>query len=142
MPGSKRVLVALSEMRRERQHMAIVVDEYGGTDGIVTLEDLIEEVIGDIRDEYDAPGGEEHRLVGGVVEVDGKVNLDEVADLTGLELPEGPYSTVGGFIMARSGELPQRRARPSSTTDTGSRWSRWKVAPCVPGADHPARRNR
>jgi putative hemolysin len=106
MPGSKRVLVALSEMRRERQHMAIVVDEYGGTDGIVTLEDLIEEVIGDIRDEYDAPGGEEQRLVGGVVEVDGKVNLDEVADLTGLDLPEGPYSTVGGFIMARSGELP------------------------------------
>ena len=107
LPGSKRVLIALSEMRRERQHLAIVVDEYGGTDGIVTLEDLIEEVIGDIRDEYDAPGGEEHRLVGGVVEVDGKVNLDEVAEIAGLELPEGPYSTLGGFIMARSGDLPE-----------------------------------
>ncbi len=62
LPGSKNVLSALSEMRRERHQLAIVLDEYGGTDGIVTLEDLIEEVIGDIRDEYDAgrqsrPGG-------------------------------------------------------------------------------------
>ena len=72
MPGTKHVLVALSEMRREGHHLAIVVDEYGGTDGIVTLEDLIEEVIGDIRDEYDAAEDEPRRLVGRRVEVDGK----------------------------------------------------------------------
>ena len=107
MPGSKRVLAAMSEMRREGQHMAIVVDEYGGTDGIVTLEDLIEEVIGDIRDEYDADITEARRLAGGDVEVDGKLNLDEIAEIAGVELPEGPYATVAGFVMAELGRLPR-----------------------------------
>jgi putative hemolysin len=101
------VLAALSEMRREGHHIAIVVDEYGGTDGIVSLEDLIEEVIGDIRDEYDVPEAFSQRLVGGVLEVDGKLNLDEIAELSGLELPEGPYATVAGFVMASVGRLPQ-----------------------------------
>jgi putative hemolysin len=107
LPGSKHVLSALSEMRREGHHLAIVVDEYGGTDGIVTLEDLIEEVIGDIRDEHDAPGGESRRLIGGAVEVDGKLNLDEIEEISGLALPEGPYATVGGYLMAELGRLPQ-----------------------------------
>ena len=107
LPGSKHVLAALSEMRREGHHLAIVVDEYGGTDGIVTLEDLIEEVIGDIRDEYDVPEGEARRLVGGAVEVDGKLNLDEISEISGLELPEGPYATVGGYLMAAVGRLPR-----------------------------------
>ena len=107
MPGSKHVLAALSEMRREGHHMAVVVDEYGGTDGIVTLEDLIEEVVGDIRDEYDAPEADPRRLFGGGVEVDGKVNLDEVAELIGLELPEGPYATIAGYVMAELGHLPR-----------------------------------
>jgi putative hemolysin len=107
LPGSKNVLAALSEMRREGHQMAIVVDEYGGTDGIVTLEDLIEEVIGDIRDEYDEDGQAARRLTGGVVELDGRVNLDEFTELTDLELPDGPYETAGGFVMARLGRLPQ-----------------------------------
>jgi putative hemolysin len=107
MPGSKHVLNALSEMRREGHHMAIVVDEYGGTDGIVTLEDLIEEVIGDIRDEYDAEVTQAQRLAGGEVEVDGKLNLDEVAEISGVALPEGPYATLGGFVMAELGRMPQ-----------------------------------
>jgi putative hemolysin len=87
--------------------MAIVVDEYGGTDGIVTLEDLIEEVIGDIRDEWDEDATDARRLATGEVEVDGKLNLDEIADLTGIELPEGPYATVAGFVMAELGRLPK-----------------------------------
>ena len=107
MPGSKRVLAALSEMRREGHHLAIVVDEYGGTDGIVTLEDLIEEVIGEIRDEYDEVTTPARRLPGGAVEVDGKLNLDEIAEASGLELPEGPYSTLGGYLMAQLGRLPR-----------------------------------
>jgi len=107
LPGSKKVLAALSEMRREGHHMAIVVDEYGGTDGIVTLEDLIEEVIGDIRDEYDEAERSSRRLTGGVIELDGRSNLDEFAEYTGLELPDGPYETAGGFLMAQLGRLPE-----------------------------------
>lgn len=107
LPGSKNVLAALSEMRREGHHLAIVVDEYGGTDGIVTLEDLIEEVIGEIRDEYDVAGVPARRLPDGAVEVDGKLNLDEIAEIAGLELPEGPYATLGGYLMARLGRLPR-----------------------------------
>lgn len=107
LPGSKRVIAALSELRQEGHHLAIVVDEYGGTDGIVTLEDLIEEVIGEIRDEYDEVAVPAQQLPGGAVEVDGKLNLDEIVEVSGLELPEGPYSTLGGYLMARLGRLPQ-----------------------------------
>jgi putative hemolysin len=107
LPGSKNVLSALSEMRREGHHVAIVVDEYGGTDGIVTLEDLIEEVIGDIRDEYDDQEAAPRRFTGGIAEIDGRDNLDEFAEAAGFELPDGPYETAGGFVMARLGKLPQ-----------------------------------
>src|SRR5262244_779941 len=106
LPISKRVLPALSEMRRNRSHLAIVVDEYGGTAGIVTLEDLVEELIGDIQDEYDTEEGSPRRLHGGQVEVDGLLNLDEFAEQTGVSLPEGPYETVAGYVLAALGRLP------------------------------------
>src|SRR6516164_6162505 len=105
LPISKRVLPALSEMRRDRAHLAIVVDEYGGTAGIVTLEDLVEELIGDIRDEYDVEESP-RTLAGGQVEVDGLLNLDEFAEETGVALPEGPYETVAGYVLATLGQLP------------------------------------
>jgi putative hemolysin len=104
LPGSKRVLAALSEMRRERHTLAVVVDEYGGTAGIVTLEDLIEELVGEIHDEYDetpAPAAPSETS-----EVDGRLNLSDFAERTGVELPDGPYETVGGFIMRALGRLP------------------------------------
>jgi putative hemolysin len=108
LPGTAGVLTALSEMRRENQHLAIVVDEYGGTDGIVTLEDLIEEVIGEIYDEYDAEvAPEERELPGGPREVDGLLNLDDFTEATGLELPDGPYETAAGFVLAALGRLPE-----------------------------------
>jgi putative hemolysin len=107
MPGSKKVLPAMSEMRREGHHLAIVVDEYGGTAGIVTLEDLIEEVIGDIRDEYDAGDGDPLRFRGGEVEADGLLNLDEVYEQTGVRLPDGPYETLAGYVMSCLGHLPR-----------------------------------
>jgi putative hemolysin len=107
VPGTKKVLPTLSEMRREGHHLAVVVDEYGGTDGIVTLEDLIEEVIGDIRDEYDVEPEASRTLRGGDVDVDGLLNLDEFEEQTGVTLPEGPYETVAGFVMARLGHVPK-----------------------------------
>ncbi len=108
MPGSKRVLPAMSEMRREGHHLVIVVDEYGGTAGIVTLEDLIEEVIGDIRDEYDTGQPDPLRFAGGEVEADGLLNLDEVFEQTGVRLPEGPYETLAGYVMACLGHVPRQ----------------------------------
>ena len=107
LPDSKKVLPAMSEMRREGHHLAIVVDEYGGTAGIVTLEDLIEEVIGDIRDEYDVEGDDPLRCHGGEVEADGLLNLDEVRTVTGVDLPEGPYETLAGYVMACLGHVPR-----------------------------------
>jgi putative hemolysin len=106
LPTTKPVLAALSEMRRDRAHLAIVVDEYGGTAGIVTLEDLVEELVGDIWDEYDTGSGEATKLLGGELEVDGLLNLDEFAEQTGIELPEGPYETVAGYMVASLGQLP------------------------------------
>jgi putative hemolysin len=107
LPGTKKVLPAMSEMRREGHHLAIVVDEYGGTAGIVSLEDLIEEVIGDIRDEYDVHEDDPLRVAGADVEADGLLNLDEVHEQTGVRLPDGPYETLAGFIMAGLGHVPR-----------------------------------
>jgi putative hemolysin len=83
-----------------------VADEYGGTAGIVTLEDLVEELIGDIRDEYDTGLDPTTKLPRGEVDVDGLLNLDEFAEQTSIELPEGPYETVAGYVLAALGEVP------------------------------------
>jgi putative hemolysin len=107
LPATKRVLPSMSEMRHEGHHMAIVVDEYGGTAGIVTLEDLVEEVIGEIRDEYDSQElSTTRRLAGGSIEVDGLLNLGDFEEETGVELPEGPYETVAGYVVSELGRLP------------------------------------
>ena len=106
LPTSKTVMSALSEMRRDRAHLAIVVDEYGGTAGIVTLEDLVEELIGDIQDEYDIEDRPSRRLRTGEIDVDGLMNLSDFAEQTGIDLPDGPYETVAGFLLAALGHLP------------------------------------
>ncbi|HEX6246366.1 MAG TPA: hemolysin family protein [Nocardioidaceae bacterium] len=107
LPWTRPILAALADMRREGTHLAIVADEYGGTAGIVTMEDLVEELVGDIRDEYDVVEPETTRHLTGELEVDGLLNLDDFEDETGVELAEGPYETVAGFIVAALGRLPE-----------------------------------
>ncbi len=104
LPETVRVLRALSDMRRESSHLAIVRDEYGGTSGIVTLEDLVEELVGEISDEYDEP--ETDNGHDSFSDVDGLMTLEEFAEKYGYLLSEGPYDTVAGYFMARQGRLP------------------------------------
>ncbi|MFZ3453654.1 hemolysin family protein [Arthrobacter sp. 7Tela_A1] len=107
LPGTATVLPTLSRMRRENSHIAVVADEYGGTDGIVTLEDLVEELVGEIYDEYDTARDPEDRhlaLEGGML-VDGGLILQEFDRLTGIELPEGQYETVAGYILDQLGRM-------------------------------------
>lgn len=111
-PGTKNVMSTLTEMRRVSAHLAIVQDEYGGTAGIVTMEDLVEELIGDIKDEYDVDPDESQAFVSageitvGEVTVDGLMNIEDFLDETGIELPDGPYETVAGFLVAQLSNLP------------------------------------
>ncbi len=103
-PGTKRVIPTLTEMRRDGHHLALVLDEYGGTAGIVTLEDLVEEVVGDIRDEYDIEEVARPN-VGEGIELDGLTNIEDFEEESGVVLPEGPYETVAGFLIERTGQL-------------------------------------
>ncbi|GIG30169.1 hemolysin family protein [Cellulomonas marina] len=101
-PSTNRVLTTMATMRREGVHLAVVVDEYGGTDGIVTLEDLVEELVGEIRDEYDAEASPVSRTTGSV---DAGITIEELAERTGVVVPEGPYETAAGYVLWRLGRL-------------------------------------
>jgi putative hemolysin len=103
LPDSRRALPALTEMRLAHAHLAVVVDEYGGSAGIVTLEDLIEELTGDIRDEFDPPGAGRSALP---LEAAAQLRLDEFAEATGVALPAGRYDTAAGWLMHRLGRIP------------------------------------
>ncbi|WP_220793642.1 hemolysin family protein [Nocardioides stalactiti] len=104
LPGTNRVLPTVSTMRKDGTHLAVVVDEYGGTDGIVTLEDLVEEIVGDIRDEYDEPDAD---VPGTPTVVDGGLSIEDFADVTGIDLPDGDYETAAGYVVARLGRLAE-----------------------------------
>ncbi len=97
----------LREMQSEHFHMAIVVDEYGGTAGLVTLEDVIEELVGEIIDEFDVTEAMVEPLAGGGFEVNARVPVDEVNEVTGAELPEGDdWDTIGGLLFVAFGHVP------------------------------------
>ena len=106
VPETKRVPDMLREMQRDKFHMAIVVDEYGGTAGLVTLEDIIEELVGEIVDEFDVEDPLVEPLAGGGVRVDARTPLDEVNELLHAELPEGDWDTIGGLLYHRLGHVP------------------------------------
>ena len=111
LPGTSKLLPSNELLRKRGIHLAVVIDEYGGTDGIVTLEDMTEELVGDIRDEYDLPeekGGERTEraaFVNGVATIDGGMTIEDFADLTGIELEDGPYETVAGYFLAHTGKM-------------------------------------
>ncbi len=104
IPSTARVLPTLTAMRAEGSHIAVVVDEYGGTDGIVTLEDLVEEVVGEIFDEYDTDA-EQPLAEGEHGTVEGRLNLQDFEEATGVALPRGASDTVAGFVVERLGRL-------------------------------------
>ncbi len=107
VPEQKRVAELLREMRTKQFHMAVVVDEHGGTSGLVTLEDLLEEIVGEIADEYDVEMPAVERLADGSLRVPGRTPVDEVSEALGTELPDEEWDTVGGLILNLLGHVPE-----------------------------------
>ncbi len=109
VPESKLLSDLLQEFRMGKTHAAIVLDEYGGTAGLVTIEDILEELVGEITDEYEQPEPEPiDRLGPDAIEVDARVHVDEIIELLSLTIPEGEdYETIGGFVFAKMGKIPR-----------------------------------
>jgi CBS domain containing-hemolysin-like protein len=118
VPETKSIADLLLELKVRGEHLAVVVDEYGGVSGIVTLEDLIEEIVGEIEDEHDEPevelpGGEPEGII-----IEGSKDLDKLNEELELALPEGDYETVAGFIMSLTGRIPSRGEKIRHTSAT------------------------
>ena len=108
-PETKKISHLLQEFRKKKVHLAIVVDEYGGTEGIVTIEDILEELVGEIADEYDEESGMFKALNDGSWIVDARMNLLDIEDELGIKFSqEGDYDTVGGYIYHRAGSIPPK----------------------------------
>ncbi|RPI21921.1 MAG: HlyC/CorC family transporter, partial [Actinobacteria bacterium] len=107
VPESKQVSELLKEMQASQVHMAIVVDEFGGTAGLVTIEDLLEELVGEIADEYDTEEPMAVEVEEGVLLVDARMDVDEFAGLVEIELPDDEYDTVGGLVLGLAGRVPR-----------------------------------
>jgi CBS domain containing-hemolysin-like protein len=108
VPETKDIAALLTEFRRTNQHMAIVVDEYGDMEGIVTLEDVIEEIVGEIEDEFDLPDESVERLDDGRIRIDGTFPIDDFNEQFGTELPIEDYHTMGGYVFGLLGRAPEQ----------------------------------
>ena len=108
IPETKRITDLLQEMREKKVHVAIVLDEYGGTAGLVTMEDIVEEIVGEIPDEYEPPEPEPMRRIDEhTLDIDARVHIDELNDELSVELPDDEdYDTVGGFLFSQMGKIP------------------------------------
>jgi putative hemolysin len=106
VPESKRVSELLKDMQRRQAQMAVVLDEYGGTAGLVTVEDLLEEIVGEIRDEYDVESETVTEEGPGVFVFSGKVSVDEVRERLGITIEREGFETVGGYLLAHLGRMP------------------------------------
>lgn len=117
VPSSKKCSQLFAEMIAEKTQIAIVVDEYGGTDGIVTLEDLIEFIMGSIQDEFDNEEEEIYQIAEKIYSVDGSAGVDEVNQLIGSSLPENEYDTVAGLILDNLDKIPNENEQPTVIVD-------------------------
>jgi len=106
VPEAKKLDELLAEMQQKRVHMAIVVDEYGGVAGVVTLEDIIEEIFGEIQDEYDEEELPYRRLENGDYVFQGRIDLDDFNEIMDCDLPNDEADTLGGYIYTRLGQIP------------------------------------
>jgi magnesium and cobalt transporter len=106
IPETKNTHQLLHELKQKKYHMAIVIDEYGGTSGLVTLEDLIEEIVGEIHDEHDAKKGSIVELSDGYTLIDGRVEIEAIEDYLGVKFQEGKFETLGGFILNLLRKIP------------------------------------
>ena len=113
VPGTKRCGELFAEMTEKHIQMAIVVDEYGGVAGIVTMEDLLESIVGNIQDEYDHEEEEVTKISDTSFEVDGSLDMEALGELLDMEFPEGDYDTVAGFLMDQLGRIPDENEQPS-----------------------------
>jgi putative hemolysin len=112
VPSSKRTDRLFKEMQKNKIHMAVIIDEYGGTAGILTIEDLIEEIVGNIFDEYDIEERDFNKLDDTTYIVNGAVNLDAVKDYFDVKLPIDEYETLSGFIIGQLGRIPGKDENP------------------------------
>jgi CBS domain containing-hemolysin-like protein len=106
IPESKRVDELLAELRQSKVHIAIVVDEYGGTAGLVTIEDLLEEIVGEIQDEYDREEAPIERVSDVEAILDARVSIDALHELFGVEIDDEDYDSIGGFVYHHLGKVP------------------------------------
>jgi magnesium and cobalt exporter, CNNM family len=106
VPGSREVEEVLSDFKRLKEHMAVVLDEFGGTAGVVTMEDLLEEIVGEILDEYDEPEARAAPSAPGEVLVPGATHITAVNEQYGLSVPDEDYTTIGGYVFGALGRLP------------------------------------
>lgn len=108
VPESKKISVLLRELQKNRQHMAIVIDEFGGTEGIITIEDIIEEIVGEIRDEYDEEGSDVVTASDGSILVNGGIPIHDLNNRLSIRIPEDPdYDTLSGFLHKQTGRIPE-----------------------------------
>ena len=117
VPGTKRCGDLFSEMTEKHMQMSIVVDEYGGFAGIVTMEDLLESIVGNIQDEFDHEEEEVTRLSDTAFDIDGSLDVEELDELLDTRLPVGEYDTVAGFLMDQLGRIPAENEQPQVRFD-------------------------
>lgn len=117
VPETKRINELFKEFQKNKKQIAIVVDEYGGTAGVVTMEDILEEIVGEIYDEYDTPTEKYEKIDENTFLVDGSISIYELEKILDIEIPDGDYDTLSGYILEELGRIPKAKEKPVIETD-------------------------